>query len=162
MSNSTVFLPDPPGPEAAARPSPATFNYSVGLPGGAYCVRPARTLVRQVLRDHGLAELAELGTFAVSELLAHANSFTPDRGLHLSMRWRFGVLRLVVFDEHPTHPASAAPLCRERRREALSLLDMITAACGGICGLAELGPPLYGSKVWVVLPREAGELYAAL
>ncbi len=162
MSTTATCLPDPPGPVPATRPSRANFHYSVGLPGGPYCVRPARTLVRQVLRDHGLADLAELGVSAVSELLAHADNFTPGGGTHLSMRWRFGVLRLVVFDEHPTHPAAHAPLCRERRRGALSVLDTVTAACGGICGLAELGAPLYGSKVWVVLPREAGELYAAL
>ncbi|GAA2725725.1 MULTISPECIES: ATP-binding protein [Streptomyces] len=162
MSTTAVCLPDPPGSASVTRPSPANFKYSVGLPSGAYCVRPARILVRQVLRDHGLADLAEIGTFAVSELLAHACAFTPSGETQLLMRWRFGVLRLIVFDDHPTHPAPSEPLCRERRREALSVLDTVVAACGGICGLAELGPPLYGSKVWVVLPREAGELYAGL
>lgn len=158
MSNSALCPP-----ETSAVPTPANFNYSLGLPGGPYCLGAARALVRTVLREHKLADLAEVGVLAVSELLGNAYAFTPGRETHLSMRWRFGVLRLTVFDEHPAHEAAEIiAACLERRREALSLLDTVTDTCGGICGLAEAQTPLRGSRVWVVLPREAGALYARI
>ncbi|MEU1825313.1 MULTISPECIES: ATP-binding protein [Streptomyces] len=158
MSNSALCPP-----ETSAVPTPANFNYSLGLPGGPYCISTARNLVRTVLREHDLGDLAEVGVLATSELLANAYAFTPGREAHLSMRWRFGVLRLTVFDEHPSHEAAEIiTACLGLRRDALSLLDAVTGACGGICGLAEADAPLYGSRVWVVLPREAGALYARL
>ncbi|MFF4410440.1 ATP-binding protein [Streptomyces sp. NPDC001404] len=122
----------------------------------------ARTIVRHLLTDHGLPDMSGLGTFAASELLANAYQFTPGQNTNLSMRWRFGVLRLTVFDEHPAHARKAQQACQARRREALSTLDTVVGACGGIVGLDDAGGPLAGSKTWVALSREAARAYAAL
>ncbi|GHF74721.1 hypothetical protein GCM10010218_64730 [Streptomyces mashuensis] len=161
-STALAFCPSAPPSAEASRPGPGNFAYTLGLPGGTFCLGTARGLVRQVLDQHQLADMAELAELAVSELLTNALTFTPGHATHLSMRWRFGVLRLTVFDEHPSHCAFSRPVCRRRRREGLSLLDTVVSACGGICGLAEVELPLGGSKAWVVLPREAAALYAEL
>ncbi|MEU7167921.1 ATP-binding protein [Streptomyces morookaense] len=143
-------------------PIPANLDYSFGLPAGAYCLAMARAVVGRLLTDHGLPDMSEIGTFAASELLANANQFTPGRNANLSMRWRFGVLRLTVFDEHPAHSRRAQQACQARRREALSMLDAVVGACGGIVGLDDAGGPLAGSKMWVAISREAARTYAAL
>ncbi|MFI0911926.1 hypothetical protein [Streptomyces abikoensis] len=78
------------------------------------------------------------------------------------MRWRFGVLRLTVFDEHQEHAVEAGMACRAYRREALAVLESVVGECGGIVGLAAAESPLVGSRLWAVLPREAAERYAVL
>ncbi len=149
----------PPSP-----PSRHNLNYSFGLPGGAYCLGMARSAVKGVLNAHGLADLAELGSLAASELLGNAVAFTPNRGVSLDLRWRFGVLRVTVFDEHPEHAESsgAGSACRAYRREALATLEAVVGRCGGVVGIAAAEKPLSGSKLWVVVPGEAGKRYAAL
>ncbi len=162
MGNHASCLPDGPLPAASAAPSPHNLNYSFGLPGGSYCLGIARGTVRRLLDAHGLGDMAELGVLAASELLGNAYLFTPRREASLSVRWRFGVLRMTVFDEHPAHPVDARAGCRTRRRQALAGLDAVVGACGGILGLAEAESPLGGNRVWVVLPRDAARIYAAL
>lgn len=148
---------------AAATPQPATLDYSFAFPGGAYCLAMARTVVKRLLSDHGLADMSELGTLAASELIAHACRFTPGQGVSLSLRWRFGVLRLTVFDEHPAHTATARKVCHARRREAPSTLDTVVGSCRGIIGLGHTGTPLSGgSKMWGALSREAARNHARL
>ncbi|MEV5141124.1 ATP-binding protein [Streptomyces syringium] len=161
MSKNLACLPD--GIRTASlEPTRANLNYSFGLPGGPYCLGMARTVVRRLLSEHGLADMAELGVLAASELLANACLFTPGRDVSLSVRWRYGVLRLTVFDEHPAHAADVGDACRARRRRALSTLDALVDACGGICGLAPAEGPLAGSRMWVVVPREAAALCARI
>ncbi|MFF4225685.1 ATP-binding protein [Streptomyces abikoensis] len=143
-------------------PTRANLNYSLGLPGGSYCLGMARTVVRRLLVEHGLDGLAELGALAASELLGNAYTFTPGRDVSLAVRWRFGVLRLTVFDEHQEHAVEAGMACRAYRREALAVLESVVGECGGIVGLAAAESPLAGSRLWAVLPREAAERYAVL
>ncbi|KJY41241.1 hypothetical protein VR41_13515 [Streptomyces sp. NRRL B-1568] len=161
-NNAPSCLPEATSTAASLAPTPANLSYSFGFPGGAYCLPLARTVVERLLSDHGLADMAELGTLATSELLANAYQFTPGREVSLSVRYRYGVLRLTVFDEHPDHPRGTDKACRARRRRALSTLDTVVSACGGICGLDDAGAPLAGSKLWVVLSREAAKGYGQL
>ncbi|MBT2383796.1 ATP-binding protein [Streptomyces sp. ISL-11] len=161
MNNNPPCLPDA-VPAAQLVPGPANLDYSFGLPDSSYCLSMTRSVVRRLLSGHGLAHMAELGTLAASELLANAYLFTPGHGVSLSVRWRFGVLRLTVFDRHPAHAEGGDKACRERRREALSMLDAVIDACGGLCGLDEAGAPLGGCKMWVVISREAALNYARL
>ncbi|MEV5240561.1 ATP-binding protein [Streptomyces cinnamoneus] len=145
-------------------PNRSNLNYSLGLPGGPYCLGMARSVVGRLLGEHGLADMAELGVLAASELLGNAFVFTPGRDVSLAVRWRFGVLRVTVFDEHPEHAegAGAGRACRAYRREALGPLEAVVDECGGVLGLAAADKPVGGSKLWVVVPREAGARYAAL
>lgn len=141
---------------------PATLDHSFAFPGGAYCLAMARTVVRRPLPDHGLADMSERGTLAAPGLVPSACQFTPGQGVNLSLRRRFGVLRLTVFDEHPAHTTAARKACHARRRGALSTLDTVVGSCGGIVGLDHLGTPLSGgSKMWVVLSREAARAPAS-
>ncbi|MEU1312896.1 ATP-binding protein [Streptomyces cinnamoneus] len=145
-------------------PTRSNLNYSLGLPGGPYCLGMARSVVGRLLGEHGLGDMAELGVLAASELLGNAFVFTPGRDVSLGVRWRFGVLRVTVFDEHPEHAESsgAGRACRAYRREALGPLEAVVDECGGVLGLAAAEKPVGGSKLWVVVPREAGARYAAL
>ncbi|MEV5510502.1 ATP-binding protein [Streptomyces orinoci] len=158
MNNS----PCPPNSSHALKPTPASLNYSFGLPASTYCLATTRELVRKLLEAHGLAEMGDLGVLAASELLATACAFTPGRDAHLSMRWRYGTLRLTVFDEHPAHGAQAAAVCREQRRKALWVVEALVDNCGGICGVEEARAPLNGGKMWAVFPREAARNYARM
>ncbi|GHF55120.1 ATP-binding protein [Streptomyces morookaense] len=160
-NNPSSCLPEA-TPATWLTPIPANLDYSFDLPAAAYCLSMARTAVRRLLTDHGLSDMSDLGTFAASELLANAYQFTPGRNASLTMRWRFGVLRLTVFDEHPAHSRRAQQTCQARRRASLSTLDAMVSACGGIVGLDDAGGPLAGSKMWVAISREAARAYAAL
>ncbi|MEV8476577.1 ATP-binding protein [Streptomyces sp. NPDC051173] len=161
MSNSSLCLPGEIQPQRLA-PTPTNLNYSLGLPGGAYCLSTARTFVRRLLDDHGLGDLTELAVLSASELLGNVCLFTSGGEVNLSVRWRFGVLRLTVFDDHPAHEGDVIGACRERRLQALSMLQAFVDACDGICGLAEAGGLLAGNKMWVVFTREAAKRYARL
>ncbi|MBO0651628.1 ATP-binding protein [Streptomyces triculaminicus] len=163
MSNrDELCMPASPPTATSDRPDRANLDYSFGLPGGAYCLGTARTAVGRVLAQHGLGDMAELGVLAASELLSNAVVFTPGRAVSLALRWRFGVLRLTVFDEHPEHADSVEIVCRAHRREALSTLQAVVDECGGVVGLAAAEKPLAGSKLWVAMPRVAGRHYAEL
>ncbi|MBH1932822.1 hypothetical protein I5Q34_00675 [Streptomyces sp. AV19] len=159
VSTSTPCLPDGP-PTGCLPPSLADLDYSFGLPGGPYALSLARELVRRLLDEHGLSDMAELGVFAASEMLGNCHLFSGNRETDLSLRWRFGVLRLTVFDRHPLHAEGLGRVCLARRRVALSTLDAVVDACGGICRLEDARQPLVGSKVWVVFSREAARRYA--
>ncbi|MEV8478039.1 ATP-binding protein [Streptomyces sp. NPDC051173] len=156
-------MPDSAAVSVNADPVPSNLDYSFGLPDGPYCVSTARKTVERLLLEHHLADMAELGVLAASELLANAYLFTPGKATSLSVRWRFGVLRLTVFDEHPRHPKAAREACRARRRAALSTLDAALAASDSLCcGLGEVGGPLAGSKMWVAFSRDAARNYDRL
>ncbi|MEU4210393.1 ATP-binding protein [Streptomyces sp. NPDC026206] len=165
MSNNEV-CPAAGSPRFATPSAPSRNNlsYSFGLPGGAYCLGMARSVVRRVLAEHGLGDMVDIGVLAASELLGNAVVFTPGRDVSLAVRWRFGVLRVTVFDEHPEHAegGGAGSACRAYRRRALAALEAVVGQCGGVVGLAAAEKPLSGSRLWVVVPREAGRRYAGL
>ncbi|MFI1798706.1 ATP-binding protein [Streptomyces sp. NPDC020379] len=148
---------------SSADPVPSNLDYTLGLPGGAYCLSMARKTVDRLLRAHDLADMAELAVLTTSELLTNAYLFTPGKPTSLSIRWRFGVLRLTVFDEHPRHPRNVRDACQARRRAALSTLDAALAACESLCcGLDEVGGPLAGNKMWVAFSRKTARNYERL
>ncbi|GAA0431691.1 hypothetical protein [Streptomyces luteireticuli] len=149
-------------PAVPGAPTLADLNYSFGLPGSPYALSLARRLVRQLLDEHGLSDMAELGTFAVAELLGNCHLFNVNRETDVSLRWRYGVLRLTVFDKHPAHAGGHGRVCLGLRRLALTTLDEVVAACGGICGLENAWGPLAGNRMWVVFSREAARCYAGL
>ncbi len=139
---------------AHVQPCADNLTYTFGLPGAAYCTPRIRHTVRELLEQHGLSDLAEVGELAAAELLASAHAFAPEYGVSLSLRFRAGVLRLALFDQHPD-PAR----CRAERRAHLSLLDLVARTCGGSVDLSEAEPPLRGTRMWVTLPREGAGRY---
>ncbi|MCC3766642.1 ATP-binding protein [Streptomyces sp. UNOC14_S4] len=163
MSTIGPCFADSPELPTSSVPIPGNLSYSFGMPGGAYCLSTARTTVHRLLHSHGLADMAELGVLAASELLGNACLFTPDRQVSLSIRWRFGVLRLTVFDEHPRHSKEGRDSCRAQRRAALGTLDSVLEACGGLgCGLDEVAGPLAGNKMWAAFSRDTARNYTRL
>jgi hypothetical protein len=137
--------PVPPRPEALA--------YSLTLPGEPHCAAIARTAVRSALEAHGLAPHADLAVLAATELIGSATKLTPGEDLYLSLRYRIGSLRLVLWDQHARHrDPDVLTLCEERRRRSLWLLAAVIHDCGGDWGAAEAHPPHRGTKSWVVLP----------
>lgn len=139
---------------AHAQPCADNLTYTFSLPGAAYSTPRIRHTVRGLLEQHGLPDLADLGELAAAELLAGAHAFAPEHGVSLSLRFRDGVLRLVLFDQHPD-PAR----CRAERRAQLALLVLVARTCGGGVDLTEAEPPLRGTRVWVSLPREGAGRY---
>ncbi|MFJ7157917.1 ATP-binding protein [Streptomyces sp. NPDC101118] len=130
------------------------LSYSIGLPGGAYCAGSARSAVRSLLTRHGLADLCDTAALAASELVAGAYRFTPDQELVLKIRWQFGALRIVVYDQHPAHASPAeSEECRRRRSRGMWLLAAVVESCGGDWGLTPVMTPMGGTKSWALLPR---------
>ncbi|WP_156726828.1 ATP-binding protein [Streptomyces apocyni] len=143
-------------------PSVDNLSYSLGLPGGAYCAGLVRGTVRSVLREHGLRDAVALAELVVSELLACAYRFTPERDVSLSLRCRYETLRVTVFDQHPVHPHGRADECRERRLRSLEVLAALAKSCRGEHGIADIEPPLPGSKLWAAFPLKEVYRYALL
>ncbi|MEU6929477.1 ATP-binding protein [Streptomyces sp. NPDC046385] len=145
-----------PSAVAAGPIPPATENlsYSMLLPGGAYCAGLARDSIRTLVDRHGLAELTETAVLAASELVSAAYRFTPDREMVLRVRWQFDALRIVLYDQHPAHPApDEADACRDRRSRSMWLLAAAVEAHGGDWGLAPVLTPGGGTKSWALLHR---------
>lgn len=103
---------------------------------------------------HGLKELRETAVLAVSELVATAYRFTPDREMLLRIHWQFDALRIVLYDQHPAHETGErSEDCRERRSASMWLLAAAVDAHGGDWGLAPAVTPSGGSKTWALLQR---------
>ncbi|MFB6983799.1 ATP-binding protein [Streptomyces scopuliridis] len=135
------------------QPRIESLAYSFTLPGEPHCAATARAAIRSALDVHGLAPHADLAVLAATELIATAVKLTPDRELYLSLRYRTGALRLVLWDQHPRHTdPDDVSLCAERRRSALWLLAASVDECGGEWGTTEAEPPQRGVKSWAVLP----------
>lgn len=143
-------------------PTVDTLSYSLGLPGGAYCAGLARATVRRLLQDHDLGDVAPLAELVTSELLACAYRFTPERDVSFSLRCRYEVLRVTVFDQHRTHKPRAGAACRERRLRSMSLLAAVAERCGGEFGIADAESPLTGARSWAAFPLEGASRYALL
>ncbi|MFE2328530.1 ATP-binding protein [Streptomyces sp. NPDC059385] len=135
-------------------PEAAKLNYSIRLPGGAYCAGTARSFVRTLLDRHGLPELRETAALAASELVAYGHRFTPDEEMMLKIRWQYDALRIVVYDQHPAHSSpEESEECRSRRSRGMWLLAAAVDACGGDWGLTPVLTSTGGTKSWALLPR---------
>ncbi|WP_432104922.1 hypothetical protein [Streptomyces sp. bgisy091] len=105
------------------------------------------------LRVYGLPSQIWPATHVVTELIAHSAALTPGRELYLSLRHRDDALRLVLWDQHPSHPDPRThALCEVRRRRTLWFLAVVVDDWGGEWGSREAREPHQGVKSWVVLP----------
>ncbi|WP_326586987.1 ATP-binding protein [Streptomyces sp. NBC_01294] len=134
-------------------PEVEKLNYAIRLPGGVSCVGTARSAVRSLVTRHDLGELSDTAALAVSELVACAHWFTPDKEMMLKIRWQFGALRIVVYDQHPLHSSpEVSEECRRRRSRGMWLLAAAVGTCGGDWGLTPVMTSAGGSKSWALLP----------
>ena len=110
------------GPASQHRrpPRPEDLAYSFTLPGEAHSAAIARSVVRRALSAHQLASYEDVAVLAATELICTAYQLTPGEDLYLSVRYRLGGLRLVLWDQHPQHrDPDAVSLCQERRLRSL-------------------------------------------
>ncbi|WP_240981605.1 MULTISPECIES: ATP-binding protein [unclassified Streptomyces] len=122
------------------------------LPGGASCAGLARRAVDGLLIRHGLAELRDTARLAVSELVATAHRFTPDRETALRVRRQYDALRIVLHDQHPAHARpDEAERCRDRR--SMWPLGAAVGEQGGDWGLAPALTADGGTKSWAFQHR---------
>ncbi|WP_210585582.1 ATP-binding protein [Streptomyces sp. GESEQ-35] len=141
-------------------PTPETLTYSLTLPAAPQSPAIARAATRTILRAHGLEDVAEAAVQAVSELVACACRFTTATEIYISLRYREGALRVILYDAHPRHTnphLSAA--CDTRRRAALRLLACVVRTCDGDWGFGEAHEPTGGTRTWAVLLRQGARTY---
>lgn len=138
-----------------AQPPPDALTYSFTLAAGPAGPRIARVAARAVLRGHGLEDMADAVVQVVGELTACACRFTPGDEVYVSLRYREGALRVVLYDGHRRHehPRLAAA-CDARRRAALRVLGCVVRECGGEWGFGG------GTRMWAVVPRRGARGYA--
>ncbi|MFF4502130.1 ATP-binding protein [Streptomyces sp. NPDC001401] len=143
-------------------PTPETLAYSLTLPAAPRSPAIARTATRTILQAHGLGDVADAAVQAVSELASCACRFTPAAEVYVSLRYRDGALRVILYDGHPrhAHPRLAAA-CEARRRAALRVLACVVRACGGDWGFGDAREPGGGTRMWAVLPYEGARTYGA-
>ncbi|MGW0335277.1 ATP-binding protein [Streptomyces sp. NPDC003011] len=144
-------------------PSPDTLAYSFTLPAGPASPRIARAATRVVLHTHGLADMTDAVVQVVGELAACACRLTPDSEVYLSLRYRDGDVRVILYDEHArhSHPRLAAA-CDARRRAALRVLGCVVRACRGEWGFGEAREPGGGTRMWAVVPWRGARGYAGV
>jgi hypothetical protein len=142
-------------------PTPETLAYSLTLPAALHSPAIARTATRTILQAHGLEDVAEAAVQAVSELASCACRFTPAAEVYVSLRYRDGALRVILYDGHPRHtqPRLAAA-CEARRRAALRVLACVVRACDGDWGFGDAREPCGGTRMWAVLPRKGAGVYS--
>jgi hypothetical protein len=144
-----------------APPTPETLAYSLTLPAAPLSPAIARAATRSVLHAHGLADITDAAVQVVSELAACACRFSPAAEVYLSLRYRDGTLRVVLYDGHPRHAhPHLATACEARRRAALRLLRCVVRACQGDWGFGDAREPGGGTRMWAVLPRAGARAYA--
>lgn len=158
MTCTTPTLADP----APVPPAPETLSYSLTLPAAPQSPAVARAATRTILRAHGLAGMTDAAVQTVSELAACACRFTPAAEVYVSLRYRDGALRVILYDAHPRHanPRLAAA-CDTRRRANLRVLSCVVRACVGEWGFGDAREPGGGTRMWAVLPREGACAYPA-
>lgn len=105
-------------------------------------------------------DVTDAAVQVVSELAACACRFTPATEIYVSLRYRDGALRVILYDGHPRHlnPCLAAA-CESRRRAALRVLSCVVKSCCGDWGFGEAREPGGGTRMWAVLPREGARSY---
>ena len=138
----------------AAPPSPETLAYSFTLSAGPVSSRVARATTRTVLAAHGAEDMTDPAVQVVGELIACAWRFTPGAEVYVSLRYREGALRVILYDGHArhTHPRLVAA-CDARRRAALRVLGCVVRECEGEWGFGAAREPGGGTRMWAVLPR---------
>jgi hypothetical protein len=153
---STELLKTPP-------PSPDTLAYSFTLPAGPTSPRIARAATRVVLQTHGLDDMTDAVVQVVGELAACACRFTPDSEVYVSLRYRDGEVRVILYDGHArhSHPRLAAA-CDARRRAALRVLGCVVRACEGEWGFGEAREPGGGTRMWAVVPWRGARGYVGV
>ncbi|MFF3953230.1 ATP-binding protein [Streptomyces sp. NPDC001890] len=130
------------------------LSLSFTLPGDLRSAFIGRTVVAAALEAHGLAPYVWPATHVVDELVAVTVRMSPGKDFYVSLRHRDDAVRLLVWDQHPHHPApDTAALCEARRRRALWMLAAVVDDWGGEWGAAEANLPRRGIKSWVELPR---------
>ncbi|MBA4861163.1 ATP-binding protein [Streptomyces sp. PSKA54] len=153
--------PSPTPVQPTPPPTPEALAYSLTLPAAPASPAVARAAARTILRTHGLQDVTDAAVQVVGELAASACRFTPTAEVYVSLRYREGALRVIVYDGHPrhTHPRLAAA-CEARRRADLRVLACVVRACGGDWGFGEAREPTGGTRMWAVLPRQGARAYA--
>lgn len=148
------------GSPAPLPPSAEGLTYSLTLPASLASPAVARHTARVILQTHGLQDVTDATVQALGELAACACRFTPDAEVYVSLRYRDGALRVILYDGHPRHtnPRLAAA-CDTRRRAALRLLACVVRACGGEWGFGDAREPGGGTRMWAVLPRQGAREY---
>ncbi|OKK11819.1 hypothetical protein [Streptomyces sp. CB02400] len=133
--------------------SPDMLTYSLTLPAKPTSSRIARVATRAVLQGHGLEVMADAVVQVVGELIACACRFTPGGEMYVSLRYREGALRVVLYDGHRRHehPRLVAA-CDARRRAALRVLGCVVRECDGEWGFGEAREPGGGTRMWAVVP----------
>ncbi|MGW3496974.1 ATP-binding protein [Streptomyces sp. NPDC001020] len=150
---STTPLPPTP-------PQPETLAYSLTLPAAPTSAAIARAAARTVLSLHGLGDMTDAAVHVASELTACACRFTTADDVYISLRYRDGALRVILYDSHPrhTHPRLSAA-CDARRRADLRVLACVVRACHGDWGFGAAHEPGGGTRMWAVLPRQGAGAY---
>ncbi|MBA2944243.1 ATP-binding protein [Streptomyces sp. PSKA28] len=153
--------PSPTPVQPTPPPTPEALAYSLTLPAAPASPAVARAAARTILRTHGLQDVTDAAVQVVGELAACACRFTPTAEVYVSLRYREGALRVILYDGHPrhTHPRLAAA-CEARRRADLRVLACVVRACGGDWGFGEAREPTGGTRMWAVLPSDGARAYA--
>ncbi|WKK22109.1 ATP-binding protein [Streptomyces olivoreticuli] len=152
-----------PAPKAAHPPlPPEKLAYSFTVPGEPEAVGIARDNARTSLRAHGLKDIEIPALQIVGELTAAAAHFAPSQSLYISIRWREGSLRTIVWDPHPRthHDPDDTRTCVSHRTRLLLLLGCVVRECEGTWGLSEPGETSEGTRVWTDIPRAGATSYA--
>ncbi|MFE4051746.1 ATP-binding protein [Streptomyces sp. YIM B13518] len=146
-----------------APPSPDTLSYSLTLPAEPAGSRIARVATRAVLQGHGLEDMADAVVQVVGEIIACACRFTPGDEVYVSLRYREGALRVVLYDGHRRHehPRLVAA-CDARRRAALRVLGCVVRECDGEWGVGEAREPGGGTRMWAVVPWRGARGYVGV
>jgi hypothetical protein len=141
-------------------PAPENLAYSLTLPASAQSPAIARAATRTILRAHDLGDVTDAAVQVVSELASCACRFTPTDEVYVSLRYRDGALRVILYDGHArhTHPRLASA-CESRRRAVLRVLACVVKACDGDWGFGDAREPGGGTRMWAVLPREGARAY---
>ncbi|MEV0318911.1 ATP-binding protein [Streptomyces sp. NPDC050658] len=141
-------------------PSAESLAYSLTLPAGLASPAVARQAAKAILRAHDLLDVTDAAAQVLGELTACACRFTPTAEVYVSLRYRDGALRVIVYDGHPRHtnPRLAAN-CDTRHRAALRVLACVVRACGGEWGFGDARQPGGGTRMWAVLPRQGARGY---
>ncbi|WP_371662322.1 ATP-binding protein [Streptomyces sp. NBC_00280] len=144
----------------ASPPGPEKLAYSLTLPAAPTSVAIARAAVRTVLHMHGLRDATDAVVQVMSELTSCACRFTTADDIYVSLRYRDGALRVIVYDAHPrhSHPRLSAA-CDARRRATLRVLACVVRACRGDWGFDAAREPGGGTRLWAVLPRSGARAY---
>ncbi|WP_329534391.1 ATP-binding protein [Streptomyces sp. NBC_01450] len=118
-------------------------QYAMRITVGAHSARHIRRIVRSLLDEWDLAELADSVELAVTELVANVVRHVPDRRCALLMLRQTAGVRVEVTDRSPQVPLTPDELPPEAEGgRGLVLLDAVVDKWG-------VGPGLGGGKtVW--------------